>query len=175
MPSNGNFYIALTMNAFRQYIRYWMGEVHDCYILQSRSLNRVLKTFDLPEFINFLNLSDEDVSITMDYKKVASSTCIFATLPSPFLFISETPAMCTPIHSKFQIFWLHTNFVDRKFGIENVVHGFCYFGHCCWLGYEKSHDDHTMIFNRILLQRTIQNMFSKWMYLDNNLLFCLGS
>lgn len=65
-PSNGNLYIALTTNAFGQYICGWKRVVPDCILLLSRSLERLFKTLDLQKSMSFVNESVENVSISID-------------------------------------------------------------------------------------------------------------
>lgn len=124
MPSNGNPYPAFTMDAFRRYACGWIGVVHNCCILHSRSLDKVYKKFDLQYSMSFIDQSNEVVVIVLGYKKIASSGWIFTMLPTVFSSTSETPDSSTLIQSKFQVSLLPTNFSDCKVGITNEVCGF---------------------------------------------------
>lgn len=39
MPSNGHYYNALTIHAFKEAICDWIGLINDCYVLHAHSLD----------------------------------------------------------------------------------------------------------------------------------------
>lgn len=45
MPDNGHSYIGPTAYSFKKFIRDRLGDVYDCYVLLSSSLNEPLKPF----------------------------------------------------------------------------------------------------------------------------------
>lgn len=47
MPSNSKLYVAIPSGVFRNFICGTPGSFHDCYILQSRSINNAFETFDM--------------------------------------------------------------------------------------------------------------------------------
>lgn len=60
MPDTGQYYIALTLYAFKEFLCEWMGNVNDCYILHSRSLNDPFVPFQSEYPLETIYESDEE-------------------------------------------------------------------------------------------------------------------
>lgn len=60
MPSNGKFYIASTSHAFKQCICDCLGSVHDCCVLQSKSLNVPFENSDSQNVPQIVHDSNEE-------------------------------------------------------------------------------------------------------------------
>lgn len=59
-PTNGHIYIALTCDAFADYICEWVGVVSDCYVLHSASKLAPLRQFRKDDALDLLHDSDEE-------------------------------------------------------------------------------------------------------------------
>lgn len=79
-PRNGRYYIALNHHSFGDYVCGWIGCVHDCYILQSASLNTPFNPFedrtslDIVESHNELAPAQTMTSVAMDHLESAVET-----------------------------------------------------------------------------------------------------
>lgn len=60
MPFNEKFYAALTSQAFKQYICDWLRSIHKSYVMDSKSLNKPLKTFDYQNLLKTFRDCDEE-------------------------------------------------------------------------------------------------------------------
>lgn len=59
MSSNGKLCAVIAFNVFQKFICRWLGSVHDCYILQSRSVDDSFETFETSNIGEVVHESDE--------------------------------------------------------------------------------------------------------------------
>lgn len=59
---NESYYIALTIHSFQDILWEWYGGVHDCYLLNSKSLDDLFTTFDVIMPLSTLHKSDKENS-----------------------------------------------------------------------------------------------------------------
>lgn len=59
-PSNRKFNIARTSHVFKETTCRWLGAVHACYVLKSRSLNDCFEVFNTNDIMDTISKSNED-------------------------------------------------------------------------------------------------------------------
>lgn len=63
IPPNGKIYIVLTTQVFQKFICGWFGSVHDCNVLQSRSIEKPCEQLYISSVFGVIDDSDETESL----------------------------------------------------------------------------------------------------------------
>lgn len=63
-PSNGHFNNALSYKEFSSFIRLWIGNFVDSYVLHTRSVNHLFAPFDINDVREVAHDSDEELDLT---------------------------------------------------------------------------------------------------------------
>lgn len=87
---------------------------------------------DVQKSMNFINESDQDVSVVVDLKKVTNGEWIFTDLQLGLLYILRTLVICKQFPRQTPTFLHPTHFNVIKFWTTNEVPGFHYFEHRSW-------------------------------------------
>lgn len=64
-PANRHLYIALTQYAFAEHVCSWIGNVTDCFLLHSNSLNAPFSIFKESDVLHRIDEQDEDVIVSV--------------------------------------------------------------------------------------------------------------